>query len=87
MPDTLHDLWKRSSLKGLSPLESVFINNELFYDYDAHRYNENRLVPLGLNFRVNSRTVLSTYYMLWSVRGSGDWSNSHVLGTQISLNF
>lgn len=74
-------------LKGLGPLESVFINNEFFYDYDAHRYNENRLVPLGLNFRVSDHVGFSTYYMLWSVRGGGQWNNAHILGTQLSLSF
>lgn len=74
-------------LKGLGPLESVFINNEFFYDYDAHLRSENRLVPLGMNIRLNSRTVFTTYYMLASVRGSGGWINTHVPGSQFTLDF
>jgi len=73
--------------KGTGPLESLNFNNEIFYDYDAHRYNQNRFIPLGLNFRVNPHAVFSTYYMLWSVRGSREWLHSHVLGTQLSMTF
>jgi hypothetical protein len=67
------------------PLESVFANNEFFYDYRAHRYTENRLVPVGLNFRVNPRAGFRAYYMVRSVRGPARWSHTHVLGTQLSL--
>ena len=74
-------------VKGLGPLESIFINNEFFYDYVAHRYSENRLVPLGLSFHVSEHVGFSTYYMLQSVRANGDWNNSHVLGTQLSVAF
>jgi len=74
-------------LKGFGPLESIYINNEFFYDFDTNQYKQNRLVPLGLNFRLNSNTVFSTYYMWWSVRGGDDWKRSHVLGTQLSLSF
>ncbi|MBL9190097.1 MAG: DUF2490 domain-containing protein [Opitutaceae bacterium] len=73
-------------LKGAGRLESVYANNEFFWDHDADRYTSNRLVPLGLNFRVNPQTVAGVYYMLWSVRsGTGGWSHSHVLGTRLAL--
>ena len=44
-------------------------------------------MPLGLSFRVNRHALFTTYYMLWSQRGSETWRHSHVLGTQLSLSF
>ncbi|MDP3071600.1 MAG: DUF2490 domain-containing protein [Opitutaceae bacterium] len=74
-------------VKGLGPLESVFMDNEVFHDYDAHRITENRLVPLGLNFRANPQTAFAVNYLLRSVRSGGDWTHSHILGTQLALSF
>lgn len=74
-------------IKGLNPLESIFINNEFFYDFDAGRYNENRFIPLGLNFRLHRHAGFSLYYMLRSVRPGGAWLHTHVLGTQVSVDF
>lgn len=72
---------------GFGPLETVAINNELFYDYDADRVSENRLTPLALGFRVNAQTKFSAYYMVRMIRGSEGWSNVHTLGTQVALKF
>ena len=69
------------------PAQSASGLQDQAYDYDAHRYNENRLMPLGLSFRVNRHALFTTYYMLWSQRGSETWRHSHVLGTQLSLSF
>ncbi len=74
-------------LNGFGPLESIYVNNEFFYDFDDHLYNQNRLVPLGLNLRLNSHAVFTTCYMLLSTRGGDEWRHSHVLGTQLSLSF
>jgi len=72
---------------GMAPLESLSINNEFFYDYDIGEYNENRLIPLGLNFRLHPEVNFSLYYMLVSVRPDADWFHTHTLGTQLSLHF
>jgi len=74
-------------LKGLGPLDSVFCNDEVFYDYDTHRATVNRLIPLGLNIPVSAPVLFSTYYLLESVQRSGRWDHAHILGTQLSLSF
>lgn len=70
---------------GSGRLQSVYANNEIFYDHDAHRLTENRFVPLGLSFRLTGQGSVSAQYMLQSVRGNHGWSQSHVLVTQLSL--
>jgi hypothetical protein len=69
----------------LAPLESFFVSNEFFYDYERDRYNQNRLVPAGFTFRLHPKVSWSVYYLIQSARGRGDWINDHVLGTHLSV--
>jgi hypothetical protein len=67
------------------PVRSVYISNEIFHNYDRGRISENRLVPLGLRFRLHEKANLRVFYMIRSVRGADEWRHVHVLGTGLAF--
>lgn len=72
----------------LGPIEAIYCNNEFLIDYDQGRFNENRLIPAGVEFRVHQRSTISLFYMLQSVRRTtGQWDANHILGTHLKLQF
>ncbi|NBV22103.1 MAG: DUF2490 domain-containing protein [Proteobacteria bacterium] len=73
-------------LTGLGPLESVYCNNEFWYEFYRMDYTLNRAVPLGLNFHVAGRTHLAVFYMIQSSKQTtGHWDQAHILGTTVSF--
>jgi len=66
-------------------LTAVFANNEFFYDWDESKYNENRLTPVGLTFRLYGEVGVDLYYMVQSLETSGRWTHTHLLGTHLTL--
>ncbi len=71
-------------LKHLSPVQSVYMNSEFFYDINDHRYNENWTVPLGIKFKVNKNASLSVFYMVQS-RLTSAWTSSQIVGTGVFI--
>lgn len=61
-------------------LQGIYINNEVFHDFDIGKISENQAVPLGLRFRFDEKTNYRLFYMLRSVRGANDWRHDHILG-------
>ncbi len=69
------------------PIKGIFMNNEVFYDFDQRRVTENRLTPFGLTFRPAEYAELRVYY-LWRATSIGDrWFDFHALGVLLNLNF
>ena len=73
-------------LKNLSPVQSVYMNAEFFYDINDHRFNENWTVPLGVKFKINKKASLSVFYMVQS-RLTDTWTANEILGTNIFVKF
>lgn len=71
---------------GWEPLEAVFASDEIFYDFDRDRVSENRLVPVGIYLRLRDGVGLRLGYLLRSARSRGDWVQTHVMATTISLS-
>ena len=69
-------------------LEEIAVGNEFFYDFDADKYNQNRLYPLRAKFRLTPKLGLTLYYMVLSERDSqsNGWQHTHVIGTDFNLN-
>jgi len=70
---------------------SFFTSDDLFYDYTADAWNQNR-VSLGVSLPVRQaqgvEVSLDVYYMLQSRRSPRhDWSSNHILGTKWSVKF
>lgn len=71
----------------LGPLTRLFVSNEWLVDLHRRQFSENRLVPLGLTFRLNASTDLDLFYMLFATRHDGDWENETVIGTHLRVRF
>ncbi|MCB9771566.1 MAG: DUF2490 domain-containing protein [Candidatus Omnitrophica bacterium] len=74
-------------IKIIKPLKSLYASSEVFYDFSKSRINENRTVPVGLNFKMNDKVGLSLYYMIQSQKGTRDWASNQILGTLVSIDF
>ena len=73
-------------LKGFAPLESIFCNNEFWYEFYRSDYTANRAVPVGLNFHVTGHTHVAVFYMIQSSKQlTGHWDQAHILGTTLSF--
>ena len=72
----------------LPGLEKVEMGNEFFYDFDADKYNQNRLYPLRAKFKMTPKVSITLFYMLLSRRDatSGGWRHAHVIGASFQLN-
>ena len=69
------------------PLRAAYSNNEFFYDYEQNRYNENRLIPIGLDFKTGTKSSISLFYMIQSVRRPTTWDDNHIFGTHFKYTF
>jgi hypothetical protein len=74
-------------LKHCGSLTALFSSAEFFYDWDNNRNSENRVVPLGLTFKLSERLSLKTFYMWQSIHQVQNWTQSHVLYTQLYFTF
>jgi hypothetical protein len=64
-----------------------YFSEELFYDVEAHEFNQNR-VALGVDMGVGKKNPsLSLYYIHKGNKKSGDWMTTHVLGTEWGFSF
>lgn len=72
---------------SVGPLTRLFVSNEWLVDLHRHQWAENRLVPLGLTFRLSSHTDLDLFYMVTSSRIKADWRHESVLGTYLRVRF
>lgn len=73
--------------KGLAPLTYLYVNNEFFFDLSVGRFSENRLVPLGIGFKLTENTTLNLFYMRQSIQGRNDWRHANVAGTFLQVEF
>jgi hypothetical protein len=62
------------------PLQAIYINNEVFHDFDLGKISENRVVPLGLRLQWNDKTNYRLFYMLRSARSTHQWRHDHIVG-------
>ncbi len=85
-PRARHRTQLEFPLKHLEPVKSFYVSSEFFYDINDHRYNENWTIPLGVKFKIASKTSLSTYYMIQS-KLTDAWSTTQIFGTSIFISF
>ncbi len=73
-------------IKNKRFLKGIYANSEFFYNIAENQYDENRSVPIGLNFKLNDKSSLKTFYMIQAKKGT-NWSSNQILGTLLSLKF
>lgn len=71
----------------LGPLTRLFASNECLVDLHRSRWTENRLVPLGLTFKLSGSADLDCFYMLVSNQRVTTWKHESVLGTYLRWRF
>ena len=64
-----------------------YANNEAFYDFDADRFTENRLIPFGVILRPRQNVDLRLYYLWRHTLGRTEWRDYHGLGVIATVNF
>ncbi len=64
-----------------------FANNEFFYDFDADRFTENRLIPFGVILRPHQSVDLRMYYLWRHTRGRTEWRDYSVIGAIATVSF
>ena len=73
--------------KPLGPLTRIFASDEILMDMHLRRETENRLVPLGLTFKISASVDLDLFYMIDSKRTQTAWKPESVLGTYLRVRF
>ncbi len=66
-------------------LRALFASNEYFYDLKKGSVNQNRLVPLGLRFKLNESATLSLFSLFQSIESLGKWTTNTVVGTYLDF--
>lgn len=67
------------------PLHGFFLQDEFFYGWTAGRWQENRVVPFGLEWRLAGKSRLRTAYQWQLFNRAGGRHVSHVLGLQLDV--
>ena len=73
------------SKEGL--FRGFYANNEFFYDFDADRFTENRLIPFGVILRPAQNVDLRFYYLWRHTLGRTEWRDYHGLGVISTVSF
>jgi hypothetical protein len=71
----------------LGPLTRIFASDECLMDLHLRRETENRLVPLGLTFKLTDSMDFDLFYMIDSKRTKTVWKHESVLGTYLRVRF
>jgi hypothetical protein len=73
---------------GWGPVTSVYVMNEIFYDWDSLEFTQNRFFPFGIDVRLNRHLTWRTMYF-WEHRfnGTGAGDNRQVVNLLLDVRF
>lgn len=71
----------------LGPLTRLFASDECLMDLHLRRPTENRIVPLGLTFKLTDSMDLDLMYMIDSKRTKTAWKSESVIVTYLRVRF
>jgi hypothetical protein len=88
--DELHEVFRTRLQFNITtpewkPVRGFYVSDEIFHSFDRSEVFENRVVPLGLRFRLHEKADWRVFYMIRSVRGGDEWRHDHILGTGLSF--
>ncbi len=61
----------------------AWISNEFFYDFQPDDFNQNRFIPLGLNFKLTEKVNYGVYVMVLSNLRGDTFEHDFVLGQSL----
>ncbi len=64
-----------------------YANNEVFYDFDADHFTENRLIPFGVILRPYPNVDFRLYYLWRHTRGRTEWRDYDAIGAIATVSF
>lgn len=66
-------------------LTAYRISNEFFYDFDHHKYSQNRFIPLQLAFDISQKLQMELFFMLRDhfSFSTSKWYRSLVFGSEL----
>lgn len=73
-------------VKEMGVLKSVYCDTEIFYNFKTDKHDEQRTVPLGMNFKVNDVVDLQTFYMIQNMK-TDTWKSNQIFGTMLTVKF
>lgn len=75
------------SLENWGKLTSFRMSDEVFYDFAANKFTQNRLIPMQLSFALSKHTSLDVFFMIRRVFSFGlnQWYGSYILGSEFSF--
>lgn len=71
----------KKQIKGIKWLKSISAHDEVFYNFNTQRVEENRFAFLELSIPVNEWMTFEPFLMLRSIRRDKFWQQNLVLGT------
>lgn len=71
-------------ISNFGKLVSIDFSDELFYNFNSHKFNQNRLIPIRLTYALNRHTSLNVFVMIRHFF-SDQWYRSVVLGSELSF--
>lgn len=69
-------------------MDRIDCSNEIFIDYSGDGFNENRLRPINLRFRMNETDTFNAFLQIRSRRigPDRDWQHAYIIGFGIRFN-
>jgi hypothetical protein len=93
MREGADDSWRYRNRLRLSPKAKwgpwqiqPYVDDEVFYDFDAGEWNQNR-ASAGLTGKLTKGLKADIYYMLQSTKKTDDWLETNILGVNLRLTF
>jgi hypothetical protein len=81
----LHLAWTLP--RPIGPLTRLFASQEWLTDLHRLQQSENRVVPLGVTFKLGAHSDLDVFYMITSLRAQAHWQHESVIGTYLRVRF
>lgn len=64
-------------------IKTIECSDEIFYRINTNEFRQNRLIPLGIEFKLGSKASLVTYFMVRNFISAERWHHSVVLGSDL----
>lgn len=64
----------------------LYCSDECFYSFKTNLFEENWLIPLGLDIQLDKKSDVQVYYMIQIQRSAQGWRRNQVFATQFNIS-